>query len=204
MNNLEMACFLSCEEWVESLPDDVHYDFSPRFEKEMQILFDKMRNDKYHRFTKNTMTTFIVAAIILSFATTAFAIPSTREYIVKQFKDHFSYMVTDIEEIEEIENINIKYLPEGFIKNDEDISDIGIYQEYCNGDERFTVFKNPLNTSINYNNVDNESIIIDGVEYIIIVMKDSTVIIWNDGFYTFRISGNIDKDTLLQIANNTN
>ncbi len=202
MNKFEEACILSCESWVNTFPDDIEYDFSPAFEKEMNILIDKMRNDKYHKFTRKTMTSLIIAAVVLSFATTAFAIPSSREYIIKQFENYFSYNVTDIDEIEKVENIFVGYLPNNFIRTDEDISETGIYYEYCNKDLWFTISKNPINTTVNYDNSKQEISKINNVEYIITYMDNTTGIIWNNGLYTYRIIGNIKKDTLLKIAEN--
>lgn len=203
MSNFEEACALSCEEWVNSLPDDVHFDFSPKFEKEMSILIDKMRNDKYHRFTKKTMTTLIIAAIILSFATTVFAVPSTRDYITKKFKDHFLYTVTDIDEVEAVNNLVIDDIPYGFIKTDEDHSEINIYEKYSNEDLWFTVFKSPIDSFINYDNSEQEVLTIDNIEYVVYHNDLTTGIIWNNSFYTYRIIGNIEKEKLIEIASKT-
>ena len=82
MTNFEKACLMSCEKWVSSFSVKDDFVFSKSFDKRMDILTDKMRNNKYHRMSRKTMRVLIVAAIILSFATTAFAIPSTRKYLI--------------------------------------------------------------------------------------------------------------------------
>lgn len=169
----------------------------------MDLLTDKMRNNRYHKMSRKTVRALIVAAIILSFATTALALPSTRKYIVKQFKDHFLYTVTEIDEVNKIESISVQYTPEGFIKTDEEVSDIGIYNEYCKDELRFVIYKNPIDVSVNYDNNSYEVTEINNVEYVISELNNTIVIIWNNGLYTYRVSGNIDKELLLRIAENT-
>lgn len=203
MNNFEEACFISCEKWVNSFSDKDDFAFSKSFDKRMDILTDKMRNNRYHKMSRKTVRALIVAAIILSFATTALAIPSTRKYIIKQFKDHFLYTVTEIDEVNKIESISVQYTPEGFIKTDEEVSDIGIYNEYCKDELRFVIYKNPIDVSVNYDNNSYEVTEINNVEYVISELNNTIVIIWNNGLYTYRVSGNIDKELLLRIAENT-
>ena len=203
MTNFEKACLMSCEKWVSSFSVKDDFVFSKSFDKRMDILTDKMRNNKYHRMSRKTMRVLIVAAIILSFATTAFAIPSTRKYLITQFKDHFLYTVTDIAEINKTDNIVVEYIPDGFIKTDEDVSDIGIYNEYCKDELRFIIYKNPIDVSVNYDNTSYEVMEINNIEYIIAELNNTMVIIWNNGLYTYRISGNIDKELLLRIAAST-
>ncbi len=203
MTNFEKACLMSCEKWVSSFSVKDDFVFSKSFDKRMDILTDKMRNNKYHRMSRKTMRVLIVAAIILSFATTAFAIPSTRKYLITQFKDHFLYTVTDIAEINKTDNIVVEYIPDGFIKTDEDVSDIGIYNEYCKDELRFIIYKNPIDVSVNYDNTSYEVMEINNIEFIIAELNNTMVIIWNNGLYTYRISGNIDKELLLRIAEST-
>lgn len=203
MNNFEEACFISCEKWVNSFSDKDDFAFSKSFDKRMDILTDKMRNNRYHKMSRKTVRALIVAAIILSFATTALAIPNTRKYIIKQFQDHFSYLVTDISEIDTTEDVSIGYVPDGFIKTDEDHSDVGIYCEYTNNSEWFSVLKHPIDIAINYDNNNQEIQKINNIDYVIASMNDTQVIVWNNGQYTYRIMGNIDKSTLITIAEKT-
>lgn len=203
MNNFEDACLMSCENWVSSFSDEDDFVFGKSFEKKMELLTDKMRNDKYHKMSRKTMLVLIVAAIILSFATTALATPNTRKYIIEQFQDHFSYLVTDVDEIDITEDISIGYVPDGFIKTDEDHSDVGIYCEYTNNSEWFSVLKHPIDISINYDNNSQEIQKINNIDYVIASMNDTQVIVWNNGQYTYRIMGNIDKSTLITIAEKT-
>lgn len=207
MTNFEKACLMSCEDWVNKISEDYSHQkqfvFSKSFEKNMDTLIDKMRNNKYHRLTRKSMRVLIVAAILLSFATTAFAIPTTREYIIKQFQDHFSYWVTDVDEIDLTEDISIGYVPDGFIKTDEDYSEIGIYCEYTNNSAWFSILKHPIDIAINYDNNKQEIENINNIDYVIASMNDTQIIVWNNGQYSYRIVGNIDKSILITIAEKT-
>lgn len=207
MNNFEEACLLSCEDWVNEITEKYSHKeefvFSKSFENKMDTLIDKMRNDQYHALTRKSLRTLIIAAVILSFATTALAIPTTRKYIIKQFQDHFSYLVTDISEIDTTEDVSIGYVPDGFIKTDEDCSEIGIYCEYTNNEDWFSVLKHPIDVAINYDNNKQDIQRINNIDYIIAEKNDTHIIIWNNGQYTYRIMGNIDKSILISIAEKT-
>lgn len=131
MNNFEEACLLSCEEWANSFPENEKFDFSPSFENEMNILIEKMnkvtrfRNTgNRHRPSKKTIKLLIIAAILfaVAVATTVFAIPTTREYVVEKFSNHSTYRVIDHDGEKKVKSLTLNYVPEGFEKVSEDIS----------------------------------------------------------------------------------
>ncbi|MGN0523183.1 MAG: hypothetical protein ACI4IG_02805, partial [Eubacterium sp.] len=96
MNNFTKACFLLNEEWVNSFPDEIEqFQHSRAYTKNINRLFSKMRNDKYHPLTKGTLRALIIAAIIISLAVTAVALPQSRKYIIEKFTDHSTYTVAD-------------------------------------------------------------------------------------------------------------
>ncbi|MCM1286354.1 MAG: DUF4367 domain-containing protein [Acetobacter sp.] len=200
MNNFNDACTLSCDDWLNDFSDSYDYEFTKSFEKEMNRLIDKMRKDKYHKLTRKSVQTLIIAAIILSFATTAFAIPSSRKYIIKQFKDHFSYSVVEIDDVESVESIIVGYIPEGFKKTYEDESQLGIIYEYKNNKNWFSVSKDKLDTEVNFDSLEKEYIIINDTEYLLFTTDGTNGVIWNNGLYTYSISGNINKNELIKIA----
>ncbi len=202
MNKFEEICFKSCEDWVSSFSEDDDFEFSNAFENSIECIAGEMEKNKTYKLPRKIIKILIIAAIILSFVTTAFAIPNTRNYIIKQFKDHFSYIVADICEIKFVENIEVGFIPNGFSKTDEDASKITSYKEYRNGDLSIMIIKNLVNTYINYDNNKYEIIKRNDIDYIIVNTEKSIVIVWNDGLYTYRITGNIDKNILLQIAQN--
>lgn len=200
MNNFNDACTLSCDDWLNNFSESYECDFSKTFEKEMQRLVDKMRNDKYHKFTRKTMSALIIAAVVLSFATTAFAIPSSRKYIIEKFTDHFSYAVIEPDNIDTVEDIIVGYIPEGYEKRNEYIFEKEISQEYQRDDEWFIISKNTIDTEINFDALDTESKTIDGTKYLFFVTDSTNGVIWNDSLYVYSVSGKINKEELIKIA----
>lgn len=200
MNNFNDACTLSCDDWLNDFSESYECDFSKTFDKEMQRLVDKMRNDKYHKFTRKTMSALIIAAVILSFATTAFAIPSSRKYIIEKFTDHFSYAVIEPDNIDIVEDIIVGYIPEGYEKRNEYIFEKEISQEYQRDDEWFIISKNTIDTEINFDALDTESKTIDGTKYLFFVTDSTNGVIWNDSLYVYSVSGKINKEELIKIA----
>lgn len=205
MTNFEKACLLSCEEWVNTLSTIDDFQFSKSYERKMKKLFNKMRNDKYHRFTTNTVKVLVAAAIIMSIATTAFAIPTTREYIFNHFKNYAVYTVADVDKAEKVDSISIGYLPEGFNKVHEDIIDDRITLMYEKEDEWIKIDKYRLDSSVfkdnEYNNY--ETVQINGVDYICSANNDgNTEIIWNDSEYIYSVYSNLNMNELLTIAEN--
>lgn len=200
MNNFNDACTLSCDDWLNNFSESYECDFSKTFEKEMQRLVDKMRNDKYHKFTRKTMSALIIAAVVLSFATTAFAIPSSRKYIIEKFTDHFSYAVIEPDNIDTVEDIIVGYIPEGYEKRNEYIFEKEISQEYQRDDEWFIISKNTIDTEINFDALDTESKTIDGTKYLFFMTDSTNGVIWNDSLYVYSVSGKINKEELIKIA----
>lgn len=200
MNNFNDACTLSCDDWLNDFSESYECDFSKTFDKEMQRLVDKMRNDKYHKFTRKTMSALIIAAVILSFATTAFAIPSSRKYIIEKFTDHFSYAVIEPDNIDIVEDIIVGYIPEGYKKRNEYIFEKEISQEYQRDDEWFIISKNTIDTEINFDALDTESKTIDGTKYLFFMTDSTNGVIWNDSLYVYSVSGKINKEELIKIA----
>lgn len=201
MNHFEAACLQSCEEWTAKFKDDAEYAFSEKFEKKMRRLLDKMRNDKYHRFTRNTIKALLVAAIILSLAVTALAIPASREYIITKSRDHFSYKVNDVSGIKKVENIEINYVPEHFVKIGELISDAGGSCEYRNEEYWFVVDKTVIDTAVNFDISEQSVKTVNGIDYTLFSTDNNCGgIIWNNGIYIYSVEGNIGEAELLKIA----
>ncbi len=200
MDKFNDAYELSCDDWVNNFSASYDYEFSKSFDKKMNKLIDKMRSDKYHKLTKKSMQALIIAAIILSLATTVFAIPSSREYALKQFRDHFSYSVAETDDVVYIDSITVGYIPDGFKKSSSNESEVLILYEYENNEKWFTIIKNTINAEINFNSENRIIKNINGIEYILSSNDSTNGVIWNNGLYTYSISGNIDKEELFNIA----
>lgn len=204
MSVFEEACYLSNQRWCASLPTELEeVTFSKQHQKRMNLLFDKMRNGRYHRFTRRATAALIAAIIAVSVTVTAFAVPATREFIIKRFFDHSQYSVVNGERTF-VEGINIGYLPEGFEKTDEYSSEKGtiLNYTYTSQSQWIEIGKMTLNTNLGfdtemYNSVE---IVHNGLTYIYSQSDSHAACIWNDGEYIYRLTSNLTKDELLEIA----
>ena len=159
------------------------------------------KQDKKIKFSKGTIKVLIIAAVLLAIATTVFAIPPSREYIVDKFSNHSEYNVVDKKNSKSVTSLNVNYIPAGFEKSD----DYGNTVQYVNGDKEFVVDKIELTASIGFDteHYDPEIIKINGIDAVYYRSNyNGKGIIFNDGNYIYMIEGNIEKDELVQIAQN--
>lgn len=202
MRKFDEVCLLSCENWVDSFPSEIpKHKFSEQHNEKMEELFRAGPKKSKHKLSGKTIRILLIAAILLAVATTVFAIPSCREFIVKQFSDHSEYQVSDTENAEKVESLELGYIPEGFEKAE----DYGYIYFYKKDDRSFSVEKCELNTDLAYDTekYDDEKIEINGISAVYFKSDNNYQgIIFNNGEYIFIISGNIEKDELVKIAQN--
>ena len=207
MSNLREVCLLSCEKWVDSFPCDIpKHEFSKEHNEKMQSLLQNKPKDKKHRLSGKAITFILIAAIIMAVATTVFAIPSCREFILKQYSSYSEYYVPDAKN-SRVETLKVNYVPDGFEKNGEyEECFIYSYNNVDNSKEYFEVHKVVLNAKISFDSkkYDSENIYINGIEGIYFSSNDEKDkgIVFNNGKYIFIVKGNIDKQTLIEIAQN--
>lgn len=202
MSNFQEVCLLSCESWVDSFPDDIpKHKFSKKHKEKMKEIFELDTEIQKHKLSKKTIKILLIAAILLGLATTAFAIPASREFIIQKFSNHSEYNVVDTENAEKVESLKLNYIPEGFVKTED-------YEHavmYSNSELSFYVEKFELTSSIGFDteNYDSESIIINGIDGIYYTSKNNEKgVIFNNGNYIFVVSGNIEEKELVKIAQN--
>lgn len=203
MNNFAKACMLSNEDWINSLPTEIEaYEFSKHHNRQMNKLFSKMRKDKYHKYTKNTLRVLIVAALISSMTITAFGIPQSREFIIKKLFNYSSYTIKDVSDMDIVSNLTVEYIPDEFELIDKFESNNLYYCEYGDYDKYIIISKYTLDNKINFDTEtsDYKEILIDNIKYISYNSNTNSGIIWNSNGYLYAIEGNISNDELLQIA----
>lgn len=81
----------------------------------MQSLLQNEPKDKKRRLSGKAITFILIAAIIMAVATTVFAIPSCREFILKQYSSYSEYYVPDAKN-SRVETLKVNYVPDGFEK----------------------------------------------------------------------------------------
>ena len=189
MSEFEEALWLSAENWADSFSTDLpKHKFSKKHNKVINdIIYGKQ--DKKIKLSKGTIKVLLIAAVLLAIATTTFAIPQSREYIVDKFSNHSEYNVVDKKKSKRVKSLNVKYIPAGFEK----------------GDRNFVVEKFELSGSVGFDteHYEPENIKINGIDAVYYRSNNNVKgIIFNDGNYIYIIEGNIGKDELVKIAQN--
>ena len=203
-SNLEQAVALDMEKWLQTLPEEApEYKFSEKYNKFRVKLFDKMRGEKYHRFTKRATVAIIVAAILFAMAVATLAATLGKEFIIKHFSGYATVAVEDGKE--NAQNVNdfvLSYIPKGFLKTDEYVSDGVITYSFMNGDKWFDVSKEIINAYINVDEENNpvEKFSKNGINYLYLPDPQSNGLMWNNGKYFYEINGTLPKEELLKIA----
>lgn len=206
MSNFQDVCLLSCEKWVDSFPDEIpKHEFSQKHNEKMKTLFQDEPKDKKHKLSRKSITFILIAAIIMAIATTAFAIPTCREFIIEKFTDHSEYNMVDTKNAKMVESLKVNYIPDGFKKAEEDKTNDFYVEIYDNNDKYFFVKKYTLDTNIGYDTekYDSEKIKINGIDAVY-YRTDNELdgIIFNNSEYIFVVNGNISKEELVKITQN--
>lgn len=206
MSNFQEVCLLSCENWVDTFPDDIpKHKFSKKHKEKMKEIFELDTEIQKHKLSKKTIKILLIAAILLGLATTAFAIPASREFIIQKFSNHSEYNVVDTENAEKVESLKLNYIPEGFVKTEEYNSENYFISVYNNLDKYFSVKKYTIDTNVNYDTEKSnyEIIKVNGIDAVF-YKSDNNLdgIIFNNSKYLFVVNGNINKEELVKIAQN--
>lgn len=204
MSAFEEVCLLSCEQWVDSFPDDIpNHRFSEQHNRIMDNLFNNMQIKVKPKLSKNTIRFLLVAAILLALATTVVAVPLTREYLVNKFSNYSEYEVLDRSKYYEVDSPPIlNYVPAGFVLIDNEFIE---HLEYTNGDMRFAVSKYEIDGQFYFDTEEypSEEIMINGIKGVYFRSdEDYAGIVFNDNKYIYSVDGNIDKEELVKIAQN--
>jgi len=204
MTAFEKVCAFSCEQWADSFPPDIpKHKFTEKHNKAMnELLYGKPIEYK-HKISENSVKFLLIAAILLAVATTAFAVPSFREFTIDKFFNHSEYEVVDKNKIYEVDSPPIlHYIPKGFVLTDNEYIE---HVEYTNGDMKFSVTKYEMDGQIGFDTekYPSEKIIINGMEAVYYRADEIFEgIIFNNGKYIYSVSGNIGKEELVKIAQN--
>ena len=203
ISNLEQATALDIEKWLQTLPEEAPaYAFSEKYKKFRVKLFDKMRGEKYHRFTKRATVAIIVAAILFAMAVATLAATLGKDFILKHFNGYSTFEISDSKEnAEYVNGFVLNYIPDGFNKIDEDSSEMGITYSYKNGNFWFNISKSFLNSGGGFSSENGiKTIEKNGINYLILSEENSNTVMWNDGKYYYDMNGTLPKEELLKIA----
>ena len=207
MTNFEAAVELSLNDWTASFPTEFDLpEPSAAYQKGIAELMDKMRGDRYHKFTRRTARAILIAAIIMAIATVTLAATVGRDFIVQKFSDYSTYNVVDSSGVKDVEDIHIGYIPKGFELENIEKGEHYEYYNYKTEQKWINVYKSEIDSEVSF---DTEAK--NGVQIIIKNYKamyysneetEFNGVVWNDGTFIYRVQGNIKKEELLRISEN--
>lgn len=206
MSKLAQACELSLNDWLSTFPDIIPQAVcSKKHEKWKKKLFNKMRDNYYHRFTTKTVKVMLVAAVLFALLLTAFVIPSSREFMVEKFDKYSVLQITKDNKNSPNGKITVGYIPDGFELVNEECVDYYVSNTYQNSNSlHFDISKSPSSSMVNFNSEYSytEEIKIENIIYVYNEgINGSNILIWTKKDYIYRIDGNISKEEMLKIAN---
>lgn len=205
MTKFEKACEMSLNDWGNSFPDIIpEAEYTKRHAKWLNNLFNKMRDNKYHKFTTKTVRLIIAAAIIATLLFTAFAIPSSREYIIENFGIFGTYKLTEANNNSVNGKIKFGYIPEGFELTDEVYNSKFAHITFNHSnDSTIDIIKQSSTIEMKFNteNMDVHEVNINNTIYVCnISLTGYNSVIWNKSDYIYIISSPLPEKELLKIA----
>ncbi len=213
MNNLENAVSLSFEEWINSYSEDTEWAPSKSHNREIKRIISYAEKGKY-RFTSlsRAVKIAIIAAIILLLSIiTVFAIPQSRDLIIRYSSNNGNPLIafsSDTWRKEIDEDLTIGYIPQNYnlINEYKDkTSRLYSYQYLDDKNNFFEVSKEVLESDL-YSDIENytvETIKIDNINYIYKYRGNYCGLYWNHNGYTYIVRGTLSKEEILNIAKST-
>lgn len=204
MNKFEKACEMSLKDWLSTLPEEVpQAEYTKNHEKWLKKLFDKMRDNRYHRFTTKTVKVLVIAATLTALLLTAFVIPSSREYIIDNFDIFSRYQLTEANDNSVNGEITVGYIPEGYELINRQITSKSMTYDFVFDSNRITISKCSSSIKVEFDTEDVilENIIVNENNYTYYVdVNNCGYLVWNKNDYVYQIYGFISKDELIKIA----
>ena len=205
MSNFEKACEMSLNDWLSTIPEEVpEAEYTKNHEKWKRKLFNKMRDNRYHRFTTKTVKVLVIAATLTALLLTAFVIPSSREYIIDNFDIFSRYKITENNKNSVNGEITVGYIPEGFKLVDKQSSSKITTSNYSDSNMNIitiTKFSSVMELDFDTEIGVTKNIISNGKTYI--YYSDNTnysYLVWNINDYVYQIHSFLPKEELLKIA----
>lgn len=214
---LKQAVAAYVEEEMTRLPSDEEigvHQFSPEFERKMEKLL--RHEHRPHRILLHSTgkRVAVLAAVIALLAASMLSVGAVRESIVSFFTEvyeEFTAIIFDqpeemgrTYEADSIDAIEVTYIPEGFELKSERRDSKEYRLNYSNEAGDILVITQRLieNYELGINTEENmsEKIRVHDCEGLYVENKDFGTVIWSDNKQYFYISGNIQKDEILKIA----
>ena len=192
------------------------HEFSAGFEKKMKKLIHRREKPYFQFICTAGRRAACVAGAIVVISASAFSVKAVRDTVYDFIEDNFSdHQVVTVKDDEEspttIENeYQITKLPKGFEETEHYASDVDIYSVYkLQNDNKFIVFEQFTKQTYNVS-FDNEHTTFEvftddnGQTYRVYDFgRGEYTFVWDNGKYIMQISGNLDKDEMLDLCRST-
>ena len=216
MNKLQEACIISHEHWLKELEQtiatldiDIPEIKIPEKTKGqiVSIKDSKSKSKKDRTVRSKVIKILIIAAIIASLLVSAVAFTPFREFVVEFFEDYNSFENNNAK-VCFTKDIELSYLPQGFILIDESISKYTIVNEYKKENMSFVITKNTADTYYRISNTYSEEIVFyeNNIRYTLLNLTDEcTKVIWLTNEYSYVLTGyNMTNEELTELAKSIN
>ncbi len=187
---------------IDSLPEP---QYSENHLKRMEKLFDQMRGDRYHHFTRKTARLLLVAAIVFALILCAFAVPASREFFAERYEEFSRFFLIESNG-NAVRSIEIGYIPEDFAPIEEHNNrHLMEYKYQSESGDILTVSKNSSDITSMFNSEGGtvEEITEDGITYSLITNSSSkSTLLWVKNDYIYSVEGMVSSEEMLKIAQN--
>ena len=215
MDNVGVALQELFDEQTAELLQDIDrsepHIFSRRHEKKMQKLFKRQRKPYFKLISTTGRRAACVFAAIVVLSASAMSVKAVRktffDFITSVFSDH-QVISTDTgsndgypKTIEE--EYRISKLPQGFKQQYHNRTETMVDIPYYSSDSRimFTQFTKDSFEIIFTDEAKTEEFAdTDGQKYQVVITEHEKVYIWDNGRYVFMVSGDLDKETMLDLC----
>ena len=212
---LKQAVAAYMEEEFARLPseDEIgEHHFSPEFEQKMEALLTRGIRP-YRRRTAGKRVA-VLAAVIALLAACMLSVGAVRESIVSFFTEVYEEFTAIIfEQPEEsvqtdaavsIDEIEITYIPEGFEVNQQNRSAEKLSVEYTDNEVGYIIVDQRLlgedGIGLNTEDVEYQIVEVNGQRGVFYENRGYATLMWNDAKQYFIVSGNINKEEIIKIA----
>ncbi len=215
MDNLGVAMQELFDEQTAELLQDIDrsepHIFSRRHEKKMQKLFKRQRKPYFKFICTASRRAACIAAAIVIVSASAMSVKAVRktffDFVTSVFSDH-QVISADTgsndgypDTIEE--EYRISKLPQGFKQQYYNKTDTRVDIPYYSTSSRI-LFTQSTKDSFRITFTDEakteECVDTDGQKYQVVITEYETVYIWDNGRYVFMVSGDLDKDKMLDLC----
>ena len=203
---LEQYAPEAAEQMLADLPEDAdlpRHQFSPEFERKVRRM-DKKARPRWQRWLRSSVAAVLACAILGGFCVTP-----AGAYVYEQVWRFVKLHVDPDNGAEMTVPLSFGYLPEGFekVSEEEILENCWIIFFETEEGRYMTVMQLSIDSENSaYREITTdggiECISVDGEEYYVITEPGTCGLYWSRGAFEYHITGNLDIQTMLEVAKN--